>query len=733
MNVLRCSLPLLLAALASAAAAQPGVDREAMWFAPTAEDWKKPVLITFQRTWEDALAVAKETGKAILICVNMDGEIASEHYAGVRYRQPDIAALYEPYVCVVASVYRHTPRDHDEHGQRILCPRFGSVTCGEHIAIEPVLYEQFFDGRRIAPRHIMVELDGSETYDVFYAMDTASVFGAIRDGIADRAAQPPPVVRGDRPLVERVASRDVEDRTAVETAFRDGDRELRQALLAAANEHIDAAPVDLLRLAVFGFDADLARAARAALAKASSGEAVDVINEALRAQLDGGEREALVAALERLGASSTRARSLAVVHKGLGTRSDQVDVDGWSKALSGGGTYAAPIDWSALESRVDSRAAAAQSRPDDAAAQLELAESSLRLAVDPQTSQILAADRRTASKYAKLMFEDARRAGLEAERLGAKGWRVQAVLALAAWYLGDTSEAHRRAIAAMPEIPPGAEEWSAIGTVALFAQARRSAILQAMREKQEWPGQWLTDVNAAYSVLARHPLGTDAHVAAHYDLLRVLGAGGRAARVLDEGLARFPGSAELHDCLRQRVLAERGAAGLEPTYAAMLEKPDAPPALEWFAGYAAIVAAEFDRRANRDRDARAAYDRAIAHYERFIAGNQDARDSADHFVAIALAGRARLALENDDAPAALDELLASLQRRPQSAATLDGLNISPADTARMLRARLTRLERADLLQRLEAALAQLDPELLQLPAYERADRGPPGRPNRRGR
>ncbi|MFV2038820.1 MAG: hypothetical protein ACC660_01100, partial [Acidimicrobiales bacterium] len=58
------------------------------------EDWAKPVQITFQRTWKDAVAVSKETNKPILVCINMDGEIASEHYAGIRYREPDIAALY---------------------------------------------------------------------------------------------------------------------------------------------------------------------------------------------------------------------------------------------------------------------------------------------------------------------------------------------------------------------------------------------------------------------------------------------------------------------------------------------------------------------------------------------------------------------------------------------------------------------------------------------------------------
>ena len=157
--------------------------------------------------------VSKETGKPILVCVNMDGEIASEHYAGVRYRQPEIATLYEPYVCVIASVYRHTPRDYDEQGRRILCPRFGSVTCGEHIAIEPILFEKFFDGKRIAPRHIGVELDGKEMYDVYYAWDTDTIFNNLKDGHREAAARSAAAsCDGDRSLVENVASRDNEDR-----------------------------------------------------------------------------------------------------------------------------------------------------------------------------------------------------------------------------------------------------------------------------------------------------------------------------------------------------------------------------------------------------------------------------------------------------------------------------------------------------------------------------------------
>src|SRR5688500_10815456 len=187
----------------------PPADRQGMWPSPTAEDWKKPVLIPFQRTWDDAVAVSKETGKRILVCVNMDGEIASEHYAGIRYREPEISKMYEPYVCVIASVYRHSPQDYDGEGRRILCPRFGSVTCGEHIAIEPGLFEKFFDGQRVAPRHVAVDLEGRETYDIYYINDVASVLKTVKEGAGPPV---PPVVRGDRPIADRVASNDAADR-----------------------------------------------------------------------------------------------------------------------------------------------------------------------------------------------------------------------------------------------------------------------------------------------------------------------------------------------------------------------------------------------------------------------------------------------------------------------------------------------------------------------------------------
>ncbi len=702
---------------------EQGLSREQMWPAPNAEDWQRPCLVTWQRTWEDAVAVSRETGRPILVCINMDGEIASEHYAGIRYRQPEIAKLYEPYVTVIASVYRHTPRDYDEQGRRIPCPRFGGVTCGEHISIEPFLYEKFMDGKRIAPRHVMVELDGAETYDVYYAWDTASVFDTIRDGMANRNV-PITQVRGDKTILERVESHDSRDRAAVETAYAEGDRELKRKLLEAALEHGDVASADLLRLAVFGLDGDLGRLAREALASNSTAPAPELISEALAAPIDAAEREALVAALERLGESSPRARTLAVVHTGLAGRSSDVDVDAWSRALQNEYSPAPMIAPQLLESRIAAQDEVLGS--DDAASHLELAEAFLTQALDLDVD----------AERTQLLLIDARNTALEAERLGATGWRVDAALALASSRLGDVDEAHRRAARAVEDLPSGATSYNAAAVLELFAGMRWASIVNAVREKEDWPKQWLTDIHATCSVLARHPLGSDAHVVWHYDRLKWLGAKGQAARILDEGLERFPDSWELHDRLRTRALEEHGVAGLESVYDGWLANGDASRNLEWFAGYASIVAAEFHRRRGRDAEALAAYDRAVARYEAAIAKNPESRASADHYVAVALGGRARVAYEAGDDDRAVAELLRSFERSPESAATLDGLNLSAVDTAKMVRARLTESKRDDLRERLQAALDDLDPALLELPAYETADPGGAARdrdPARRGR
>ena len=740
-SIPRSSL-LCLALLAGAAAPQdpagpaPG-SREAMWPAPTAEDWAKPCLITWERSWDDALAVSLQTDRPILICVNMDGEIASEHYAGIRYRQPDIAALYEPYVCVIASVYRHTPRDYDPEGRRIPCPRFGTVTCGEHIAIEPILHDRYFEDTRVAPRHIMVELDRAETYDVYYAFDTDSVFRTIREGIDQREIASRPLPGGDRPLTERVGSRHSQDRVAVERAYVSGDHQVRRRLLERALDLGDAPPDDLLRLAVFGFDLELAQLARQALAGSNSATSVDLINEALRVPMDAAERDALIAALERIGQTSPRARSLAVIHRGLSADSDAIDVEGWSQALAAVAPVD-PLEGPAVAAQVEYRAEATDARPEDPEAHLDLAESYLELAVDPQSRAALGLGtaRPKNPRFAKLLLEDARLATAKAQELGAEGWRLDALLALTAHYLGDRDTAAARSEAAVAALPSGVASWTSMAVLGLFAQERREAIAVKARAREPWPGEWVSDVHSAYAVIARHPLGTEGHAAAHYDFLVDVQAGGQAGRVLDEALRRYPVSDLLHDRLRARLLKERGVGALEPTYESMLAAPDAHPRLTWLAAYTSLVAAEFHRRGNQPTRAFEAYGRGIARYESYAEAHPDQRDTADHYIALALAGQARLSLEAGDHDAALTGIQAAFDRRPLSAASLDGLSISPVGTAQMLRARLVEADEPDAVARIDAAfdrLRALDPALLELPAFERGGPRPPGGWRRGGR
>src|SRR5262245_22450181 len=84
--------------------------------------------IHWQRSVDDALALAKATGRPLLLALNMDGESASDRIVYERYRDPAFVALTRRCVCLGASVFRHNARDHDDQGRRIPCPRFGCIT-----------------------------------------------------------------------------------------------------------------------------------------------------------------------------------------------------------------------------------------------------------------------------------------------------------------------------------------------------------------------------------------------------------------------------------------------------------------------------------------------------------------------------------------------------------------------------------------------------------------------------
>jgi len=569
----------------------------------------------------------------------------------------------------------------------------------------------------------MYELSGGEQYDVYYAFDTKSVFVAVEEGITKREPVEPEVNRGDRSVFERVASRGTLDRAEVEAAYRSGDRVVRRTLLKSAATYRDVPQVDLLRLALFGDDPELRQIAWGVLLENPTPAAVSLIGDVLDLPLDKTDREALVAALEGLADVSPHARTLAAVHKGLGAGSDTVDSERWTTALEYAAAQARPRDPSV---RLEEGEAKIQTADPDAL--VAMAEGYLSLAAHPAAEE----------DYSKLLFADARAAALEAETRGASGWRVAAVKALSAYYLGEREVAYALAEDAAGGLPEDADSWSAAATLGLFAEVRQRDIANAANSKQPWPSEWLADLNGAYEVLSSHPHGTDLHAANHYDFLFALKAYRDADGALQRGMDRFSDSQSLHARLRRQLLFRRGVSGLnslEATYEEMLREEDASPNLPWFAGYASIVAAEYMRRRSDDAEALLAYDRGIAHFEDSVVSNPANGPSAAHYVALCLGGQARIVFEAGEDARAVELILASFGRSPDAASSLDGLNLSTVDTAKMVRSRLTESEDEATLAKLQAGLDALDPKHLELPAYEGRGPTPPagrGQGRRRG-
>jgi len=700
-----------------------GMTEEQMWPAATAEGWAKPCLIEWQRTFDDAVRVAHQKHQPILVAVNMDGEIASEHFAGVRYRDPATAAMMNRYACVIASVYRHTPRDYDEDGNRVECPRFGTVTCGEHVEAERELYDKYFDGMRVSPRHIVLGLDGGETLDVFYSWDVQTVFTTFAKGVE---GWPDPIEPVEPTLADRAASADVKDREFLESAYANGDRETRVAILRSLVEHRVVDQTEVLRSAIFGLDLELAGLAREALAQCETEGALDLMAEALKAPLAREERERLLAAVDRIAETSPRARMLSSLHSGLALTSKLVAP---ADAADPAGEYR-----SSARQAVDvqARAETAQARPADPAALLSFAEGLLARGDEEP-------DRRLAALFA----DDARNAAERARDLGLESPRLSAVLALTA---KDERSAREHAVAAIEgglllggDAADHLTERGRFGLLKHFAGARERQIRAAFRRDGEFPPEWLSDVHAAYEVIARSPFADDEVLIGQYDFLRWIGATPRAEGMIDVALTRFPDSPLVHDRYRAQLLWEGGPAGLEAGYDEMLadaaERGDPATQVAWFSGYASLVAAEHYRRRNRTDEAIAAYEQGLARFERAATAFPDAADSCEHFRAMAHAGWSRVALELGDLAKATDELLAGMTLSPDSSATLDGLGLSPIMTAKMLHARLMESGEpgdAGRASRVQAALDSLDPRLLEPPPSEPADLGRGQRRRRNG-
>lgn len=220
--------------------------------------------ILWQRTLDDAIAIASAESRPLLVAINVDGESASDRIVEEEYRDPRFVEATRKFVCVVASISRHNARDYDERGKRIPCPRLGEVTCGEHIALEPIVFDKYLGGERVSPRHALIQPDGKKTFDEFLLFDLHDLDRLV----IDAAVNAPPVVpskllpvpkppskKGARVVIpwrDLAGERDARTRAAFETLVDSvaGENELGDVLRAIA-ERGDAGSIGALRILAF--------------------------------------------------------------------------------------------------------------------------------------------------------------------------------------------------------------------------------------------------------------------------------------------------------------------------------------------------------------------------------------------------------------------------------------------------------------------------------------------------
>ncbi len=203
--------------------------------------------IHWERSLDDAIALAKAEQRPLLLAVNMDGESASDRIVHEQYRDPAFVAASRNYVCVVASLFRHNPRDFDDQGNRIPCPRLGNITCGEHIANEPAMFQELLaDGERVAPRHAVVLPDGQKAWDLSLSFDLTDIDRAL---IETGKHLPPPSPLRASGWTELAGQRSDRGRVLLEQAIaRTSDETELGTALDALAAHGDAGSIDALRL-----------------------------------------------------------------------------------------------------------------------------------------------------------------------------------------------------------------------------------------------------------------------------------------------------------------------------------------------------------------------------------------------------------------------------------------------------------------------------------------------------
>lgn len=692
--------------------------------------------ILWQRSLDDALALCKATGRPLLIAVNMDGESASDRIVHEEYRDAAFVASTRRCVCLGASLFRHNARDYDDQGRRIPCPRFGEITCGEHVALEPLLFAKYLsDGERVAPRHALVLPDGKKAFDLSLCFDLKDIDKALAAAVQGLAGDQP--ADGSASWAALAARRDCRGRAALEAAVADVRDDTVATALAAIGEHGDKGSLDALRilaarvqtLSLAGWEGmatpalshDLAKdyfAAMQGLMQTLGGVPGDP-GPTLRARalmrplamlrvLATAEQKSFLLACCAVGSCPAEYLDSALglpLENGpdQGVRSREVMASlggpvslqallqvaamvarGEAQLPSAGGPTDAMAEAEALQQQLEQLDAERQDRRDDPEWYAQYAKASLDLGRrhiegGQRDAQVLLED-------AALHFQKA----LDKAPDHCEWWIERARTAYFLQHFDEQVDCGRRALA----IAAGSAELPNEAALADSPVLRDARAIEALRWIGDGDARLLTaragkGVRAelggmieglrALGIVAASPFGSDQDWVSFASFAGAIGLWRQEQAIAQAGAARYPASRDLRQALNS-ALWNCGRPDLTGVVADSLARDAAPSAdADWFGGYAWILAAEDARRTERPRTAAKAYDIAREHFEQATLHNQDYRDSSQYYEAVALVGKAMAlarAGERGDAAQCLTQALAFHRDLSQ---LVDGLGYNALD------------------------------------------------------
>ncbi|MBM4061810.1 MAG: hypothetical protein FJ265_12050, partial [Planctomycetes bacterium] len=711
-----------------------------LWFGCRAEPTPSPVTpappapaaeprIEWQRSLDDALHLARQEQRPLFVALNMDGESASDRVWRENYRDPGFVAAANQCVCVAGSLFRHNQRDHDEQGRRIPCPRFGGVTCGEHLAIEPLLFERLLaDGERVAPRHALVLPDGSKTFDLSLSFDLRDVDRALAAAVRDLPARERPDF-ARMTWAELAARRDHAGRQALEARLDPGEEGPRAidldqegrvlAALDAIAAHGDAGSLEALRLvdACGGWDArGSSPALRKALVAAASARGLGpalaaVWRDRVEAgdfpvPVDRGSSFELIAQLDGLG-TPTRSFLLAHCvlqpHAAAALRALRMVLPAAdAAAVAAIATEGMPVVGEVPAARSPSQPPTTSEEP-SAAEELERTLEEL----DAQDKTVPAPDRAAwNARYAKASLDLARR------RLESGGRDAQVLLedaelhwqralaaapdhadwwierARTAFFLGRFAEQAEHGGRAFALATRGADDGGRLGDPVAVEALRwvGDAHARQLGERaQVDPASELRGIAAGLHALWR--VAGSAHGTAK-DWLSLssfagaLGLRGREFAYAAAGARALPADRELWLLLLAAV--RLGPGRLVPSGVAAGIAADHPGSADaaWWTGYAHVLVAEDARRAELEPwpawSSCAHYAAAQHSFERAMAENPAYAPSCRQMVALTWLGRGH-ALVYVDRRGAADCLVEAVRTAPQLASLRDGLGYDVLD------------------------------------------------------